>query len=229
MATKFLLSRLALGGALTTTSTVSGAIVVFDINPDQTFADNDYHYFGVDALNFNNATFTPVVGNTGALFGFGTDYYAVAFRVGSSSYVRVAGYAGNRLSMLSLGDSVDYGASFLFTASNSNSANSASGIRYMGLRLEDGLDYHYGWLEFQFTELDEFGNRDYTFTRFAFNDVAGQSILAGQTIAVPEASTLGLVGGLFGLVAAAHARRRKAKQAAASDKFLSLAAGEKLN
>jgi hypothetical protein len=38
-----------------------------------------------------------------------------------------------------------------------------------------------------------------------------------------------LVGGLFSLVAAAHVRRRRQQKAAASDKFLALAAGEKLN
>jgi hypothetical protein len=104
-----------------------------------------------------------------------------------------------------------------------------NGIVYLGLKLTNGTDIHYGWFEFNSTDGQAFLEHQFTFTRFAFNDVAGQSILAGQTTAIPEASTLGLVGGLFGLVAAAHVRRRKFKQAAASDKFLALAAGEKLN
>jgi hypothetical protein len=95
---------------------------------------------------------------------------------------------------------------------------------YLGLRITlDNNDTHYGW-----AQISRAGD-SVLIPRFAFNDVANESILAGQTTAVPEASTLGLVGGLFGLVAAAHVRRRKAKQAAASDKFLALAAGEKLN
>ena len=56
----------------------------------------------------------------------------------------------------------------------------------------------------------------------------GQAILAGQTTAVPESSTLGFAGGLFGLVVAAHLRRRKAKQAAAPDSLLKLAGGESI-
>jgi len=94
---------------------------------------------------------------------------------------------------------------------------------YIGLKMTIGGNDHYGWFEIVGD------GENLVLTRFAFNNVAGQSILAGQTTAVPEASTLGLVGGLFGLVAAAHVRRRRAKQAAASDKFLALAAGEKLN
>jgi hypothetical protein len=108
-----------------------------------------------------------------------------------------------------------------------------NGIVYLGLVLVQyyqGIpEFNYGWFEINSTDNPLNGAHVFTFTRFAFNDVAGQSILAGQTTAIPEASTLGLVGGLFGLVAAAHVRRRKLKQAAASDKFLALAAGEKLN
>jgi hypothetical protein len=95
--------------------------------------------------------------------------------------------------------------------------------------LKDTDNNFYGWIEAVATASNDPLFNNVTFTRFAFNDIAGQSILAGQTTAIPEASTLGLVGGLFGLVAAAHVRRRKQKKAAASDKFLALAAGEKLN
>lgn len=93
---------------------------------------------------------------------------------------------------------------------------------YAGLRLVSDGQTYYGWLEGA-TQGDEF-----SFTRFAFNNVAGQGLYAGTLSAVPEASTLGFAGGLFGLVAAAHFHARRRRQASASASLLALAAGEKL-
>ena len=107
-----------------------------------------------------------------------------------------------------------------------NVANFSNGTSYVALRLTVSLTEHqYGWLE-----LTGNGSGGIVATRFAFDDQINAAwVYAGDVGAVPEPSTLGLVGGLFGLVAAAHLRRRKLKQVAASDKFLALAAGEKLN
>jgi len=107
-----------------------------------------------------------------------------------------------------------------------NVANFSNGTSYVALRLTvSPTEHQYGWLE-----LTGNGSGGIVATRFAFDDQINAAwVYAGDVGAVPEPSTLGLVGGLFGLVAAAHLRRRKLKQVAASEKFLALAAGEKLN
>jgi hypothetical protein len=105
-------------------------------------------------------------------------------------------------------------------------ANFSSGTSYVALiRTVSLTERQYGWLE-----LMGDGSGGIIATRFAFDtQINAAWVYAGDAGAIPEPSTLGLVGGLFGLVAAAHLRRRKLKQVAASDKFLALAAGEKLN
>lgn len=224
------LSRLALGVAATASS-ASGAIVVFDINPD-IVVNPSYTPAGVQvgALNFSNGSF--VAGNSS--FTFENDYYFLNFTGGPN--VRTASNSNNsmnevRFALFSANDVIGPATAFSTNASEYNRPEEIpAGFHYLALKLTDGQSIHYGWFEFSAAPVGFEGyNRTITYSRFAFNDVAGQSILAGQTTAVPEASTLGLVGGLFGLVAAAHVRRRKLKQAAASDKFLALAAGEKLN
>lgn len=217
-------------GVAATASTASGAIVVFDINPDFqiTYLSATYTSLSVDALNFNNATFgTAGQDSFSLMFGFyqGTYFYGneVTARVPLTGTLLAAG--------ATIGPSLVLPGSSPYISNDKNQL--ATGIHYLALTMANpfGEGQLYGWLEIVTTDSNDAGDvfNDNTFTRFAFNDIAGQSILAGQTTAVPEASTLGLVGGLFGLVAAAHVRRRKAKQAAASDKFLALAAGEKLN
>jgi hypothetical protein len=214
------LSRLTLGVAATAATSASGAIVVFDI-PDTTV---DAYWKGgllsFSAINLQTATYQPTYFGVSPKFQIGASYdsFFIFFGAGVSA-ATVFSSAGN---------TIDGNLGFV-TQRYSYAAGVPNGIVYLGLKLTNGTDIHYGWFEFNSTDGQVFYEQQFTFTRFAFNDVAGQSILAGQTTAIPEASTLGLVGGLFGLVAAAHVRRRKFKQAAASDKFLALAAGEKLN
>jgi hypothetical protein len=227
------LSRLTLGVAATasTAATASGAIVVFDINPD--FVQNgfvaQFSGVGIDSVNLTNGTFVQGSSTQPQLFSLGVYYGGIRFLRGSSYQVATV-ISGGYLAELSLGSEIGASTPFqVLDRSTDYNTSLGSGVSFIGLRYNNGSGNLYGWAEVLFTAEDQFGFRDYTFTRFAFNDVVGESILAGQTSAVPEASTLGLVGGLFGLVAAAHVRRRKAKLAAASDKFLALAAGEKLN
>jgi hypothetical protein len=218
-------SKLALA-ALASASTASGAIVVFDVT-DVTY-DNQYSggFVRADGINLANGTY-----GTGITAPYITIAMSLAYAFSGSGYgVGLAKVDGDRLQLLSGGASIS--SSLSFTSDYETASRYGSDLPrdtfYLGMKLTGGADTHFGW--FEFTSADYAGGyTQVTFKRFAFNDVAGESILAGQTTAVPEASTLGLVGGLFGLVALAHARRRKAKQAAASEKFLALAAGEKLN
>jgi hypothetical protein len=218
---------IALAGASLSTSSLPAAIVVFDISPDITGFSTSFEFYGIQAgqLNFTNGSYAA--GQTS--FYAGALYDAFDVRGGTTRFAVLGGITPL---FFNLGNTIS--SSETFGASDSNFTIAAGevpvGTYYLGLMSTQDSLTRFGWLEVV-SQSYGFGgsDREFTFTRFAFNDVAGQSILAGQTTAVPEASTLGLVGGLFGLVAAAHVRRRKLKQAAASDKFLALAAGEKLN
>lgn len=226
------LSRLALGVAATA-STASGAIVVFDINPDYVGSGGATLGAprGFGALNFVNGS----IGSGSTSFTLQSNYTYVSF---FNNTVKAGSVVNSGVTPLLLQAGASIGPSLVADFANVNvsfyKADTPAGTHYIALGRDlndDGIIENYGWLEIVAADGSDFGDleNNLTFTRFAFNDVAGQSILAGQTTAIPEASTLGLVGGLFGLVAAAHLRRRKLKQAAASDKFLALAAGEKLN
>lgn len=215
-------------------STASGAIVVFDINPDHTVNDGDVTFDGVNVMSFNlsngGALSTIAGGNQNyAVFAVGAYYSSLQFNTGTYAHVRPAIDGDDYLRFLPNSTQIDGAMMFgvnPFSLITSFNLPNTDGTGYLGLELVNGDDTHYGWFEVRFTDTDpDDGTRDYTLTRFAFNDVAGQSILAGQTAAVPEASTLGLVGGLFGLVVAAHLRRRKAAKVAAPDSLLRLAGG----
>ena len=240
MSSAITLSRLTLGVAATTATTASGAIVVFDVNPD-TVIRHPSSFLAVDdasVIHFSNINLSSgafAQSSSGTFSEFLTGYGSSTFSVGTLIFPNYGPFwfAGSPDGLTSFMNgflpadlAVNTGSGGTWNNSQAlNAYDLPSGVSYVGLRLVNGADFNYGWIEFT----DYAGGPDKLVTRFAFNDVAGQSILTGQTTAIPEASTLGLVGGLFGLVAAAHVRRRKLKKAAASDKFLALAAGEKLN
>jgi hypothetical protein len=228
-------------GVVSAAASASGAIVVFDTNGASFDANADDGYgerIIFSGINLNDGTFTttksfvassfPTVDNP--FFSIRADVEYGDFVVNGSLTLNFLNTAGANLLLLNPGDVISSTPGFVNSGFNSYSSGNTSeiptGTHYIGLRLQisDNSDLRYGWAEFSTS-----GDDVYTVSRFAFNDVPNESILAGQTTAVPEASTLGFVGGVFGLVALAHARRRKAKQAAASEKFLALAAGEKLN
>lgn len=222
---KFTAGALAAGS-----STASAAVIVFDVNPDITQdIFNETGLIPASSINLLNGTFVSAPGSDPA-FAIGTNYTVVKFRSRNGSVQ--AAVEGGYLTPLTLGASVSSSLTFAPSTYQYMSAL-PTGTFYIGLSLTNGADVNYGWYEIT-GAVDPRYNSSYpeifTFKRFAFETTAGKSILAGDTgTPVPEASTFGFVGGLFGLVAAAHLRRRKAKQAAASDKFLALAAGEKLN
>ncbi|MFN7339555.1 MAG: hypothetical protein ACK5VI_00525 [Opitutia bacterium] len=213
---------LVTAGVLSSASS-SAAIVVFDAN-NQTHQVGE-EYSRIASINLQDGSFIANAPNNlvGAGFMFSSSVdgmYGDYFHITGFS-IRIKDTIGSLLDPSALSFS---SADSFVPGIDRELSQIPLGTHYVGLVLLENSQSYYGWLEFTRVSSSEF-----QMNQFAFNDVAGQSILAGQTTAVPEASTLGFAGGLFGLVALAHARRRRQKQAAASEKFLALAAGEKLN
>lgn len=94
-----------------------------------------------------------------------------------------------------------------------------SGTSYIGLKyifeyqLPDssvGFSTHYGWIE-----LLGDGMSSPLVTRYAINNIAGQSVLAGYSSGVvPEPSTFAATAGVLALVALTGLRRRKVEPSA---------------
>lgn len=63
---------------------------------------------------------------------------------------------------------------------------------------------YYGWMELSFSTDTQTG----TLHQWAFNSVAGESLTAGQTSAIPEPATMGALLGVAALGASAWWRRR---------------------
>jgi hypothetical protein len=194
--------------------TSSAAIVVFDTNDVTLDTSSVVQYVNFGSINISNGTFTnDSVSNPyiGAAISYG------GFFLSSTPGVISFGFDP-------FGSLVD--SSTEFSENNPYNPYAAlipQGVYYLALRLTQDSQDHYGWIEFTKT------GTDIIFNQFAFENTPGASIVVGSTSAIPEASTLGFAGGLFGLIAAAHLRRRRQKQDAASDRLLALAAGEKLN
>jgi hypothetical protein len=75
---------------------------------------------------------------------------------------------------------------------------------FLGLRFGDGTNFNYGWAE---VSLDS--NSNVTLSRFAYNTVVNQEILAGQTSSVPEPSSAALL--VLGAAGLAAYRKRGSK------------------
>lgn len=234
-------------------SPVTAAVIVFDIDPNVTLGNPIWFEpnFDTGALNQSTgiANQTPFANGLpsfglslssneldGATFLFsGQGISAGGSNVIIGSQYNPYGFYGNyyvnvsqnRISSLTLGTEIR-SASDVYAYGNIKGRVSSfsNGTSYVALiRTVSPTEHQYGWLE-----LTGDGSGGIVATRFAFDtQINAAWVYAGDAGAIPEPSTLGLVGGFFGLVAAAHLRQRKLKQKSASDKFLALAAGEKLN
>jgi hypothetical protein len=234
-------------------SPVTAAVIVFDIDPnlplgqpiwfEPNFADGTLNTSTGLAEQSPFLNGRPSFGLSlsssepdGATFLFSGDGISAG---GSSvivgtSYVSYGGYGGynmnvfdDRITSLTLGTEIRTAPNtYAYDNIRGKVANFSSGTTYVALiRTVSLMEGQFGWLE-----LTGDGSGGIIATRFAFDtQINAAWVYAGDAGAIPEPSTLGLVGGLFGLVAAAHLRRRQLKKAAASDKFLALAAGEELN
>jgi hypothetical protein len=76
---------------------------------------------------------------------------------------------------------------------------------FLGLRFGDGLgNFNYGWAEISID-----ANADVTLSRFAYDTVVNEQILAGQTSSVPEPSSAALL--VLGAAGMAAYRKRRNK------------------
>jgi hypothetical protein len=103
---------------------------------------------------------------------------------------------------------------FQTLAASTGAGNWAAGgpTAFLGMRFsDDGVNYNYGWAEITIA-----ADFNVTLSRFAYDTVANEQILAGQTSSVPEpSSTVLLLMGAAGM--AAYRKRRAAKSEAASE------------
>jgi hypothetical protein len=109
-------------------------------------------------------------------------------------------------SSVSFGSTIDSSSGFLSPVNAVTSSNIA-GTYYFGFALGSGGETKYGWLELEARPGAPI------FHQWAYNSVAGASITAGQTSAVPEPATYGALLGVAALGAVFLRRRRRAARA----------------
>ena len=114
--------------------------------------------------------------------------------------------AGGNFDQLSANDAIDGSLNFVFSPGDFTSSNQWSvGDRgFVGLSLEISGATHYGWIDVTHTT-----SSTVTVHQWAYEDVAGASISAGDTgAAVPATGTAGLFAGLLGAFFSRFRRRK---------------------
>lgn len=175
-------------GALAAAGTNADAAIVYtDINPDFNGGLNDQYFLDLnnDAIDdfriFHNGYYTlriePLEASNSVL-GSGGSLYAYPYALGQSNMISAAqsswidnGYAGGNQSMF-------YGSYCTF----GNWCNQTD--KYLGLRFTVGANTYYGWARLTVNA----ATNSWVIKDYAYNDVAGAPILAGQTAIIVAAS-----------------------------------------
>ncbi len=100
-----------------------------------------------------------------------------------------------------------YNNAYYLTKGGVNSPWTSGTTAYIGLLIGTGSDFNYGWAYVNYT-----GNT-VTLLSFAYDTVVNESILAGQTTAIPEPAITGAVAALLAGSAVVHRRRQLKKRA----------------
>ena len=91
---------------------------------------------------------------------------------------------------------------------------SAGSNKLLAFRVAEGTDTFYGWIDYTLSFTDIFSGSTFTVNAWAYNDVSGQGIIAGQNTAAGSQAVPGL-GGLAALaIGAAGVRSRRQRTVA---------------
>ena len=91
---------------------------------------------------------------------------------------------------------------------------SAGSNKLLAFRVEEGTDTFYGWIDYTLSFTDIYSGYTFTVNAWAYNDVSGQGIIAGQNTAAGSQAVPGL-GGLAALaIGAAGVRSRRQRTVA---------------
>ena len=156
----------------------------------------------------NNWTMSAQIdGNPGFAYGTGAiSTGAISNGMTISTGFGVMGYAANRRAY-----SVDNNVASL-TATMDNLG--AGSNKLLAFRVEEGTDTFYGWIDYTLSFTDIYSGYTFTVNAWAYNDVSGQGIIAGQNTAAGSQAVPGL-GGLAALaIGAAGVRSRRQRTVA---------------
>ncbi|WP_299763579.1 T9SS type A sorting domain-containing protein [uncultured Dokdonia sp.] len=183
---KKLLNYGAMSVALMGIADASGQIVYTDIDPDQAMGPAS-ESFMVDLNGDGTNDFDFQIFNSAG---------AVMYALSSNGFVGFTASGYNYGSNLTEGTVIDAAASFVTAARADNNFNSCNypnsqwcgGVTdgYMGLSINVGGETFYGWARL---DIIAAGN-EMTIKDFAFNSVAGESIMAGEGALSLEDNTI---------------------------------------
>ena len=98
--------------------------------------------------------------------------------------------------------------------STTSGALGAGSNKLLAFRVEEGTDTFYGWIDYTLSFTDIYSGYTFTVNAWAYNDVSGQGIIAGQNTAAGSQAVPGL-GGLAALaIGAAGVRSRRQRTVA---------------
>jgi hypothetical protein len=170
-------------------------IAPLDFNQNSSTEDFEAYVFGQTFKGDNNLHFT---GNTSAK----SDPNAFLYR---DEPVALGTLIDSSLSGI-----VSEAHIGLYHSSNGSNPLNPGESKYYAFVQSDGGQAHYGWVQVSLSADGLTG----TLNQWAYNSTAGESILAGQTSAVPEPSTYGVMCGIA-LAGWAVARRRRGNRSIA--------------
>ncbi|MFN0053942.1 MAG: PEP-CTERM sorting domain-containing protein [Planctomycetales bacterium] len=206
------------GGASLAMVASAGAAIIYS-GPQNVVANNTN---GPQTIAIGTGSGVKISAFTNTLFSTG----AAQLNGQGNGVLRNASSQAKRLlsgSVISNGGSFGTGPKFLLYQTSSGSFDqgtwSVSDVAFAGVKLNDPLGTHYGWIRLHITDTNGAGfPAEVTAIDWAYNDVNGASIKAGDTgvVSVPEPATMAMTLFAAGAAGVLAWRRRKAQAEAAA-------------